>query len=408
MTPDAALVAIRDVAEVTVSYVDKKTKPGETPVLLCNYRDVYYNRFIHSEMEFMEATATAREITRSTLTAGDVIITKDSEEQYDIGVPALVQEDIPNLVCGYHLAILRPHAERLDSRYLLYALQRNETQQQFHSIARGLTRFGLRKDEMASVAIPLPPLAEQRRIVAALEARMEAAGRARRAAEAQLAAVLALPAALLREVFHGAPDARSRARVWRSVPLGNFMPRRTGTLDPSKFPGTRFVLYSIPAFERGIPDFIPAEEIGSAKQVVESNDVLISRIFPHLRRVWVVSGEHTEKTIASTEWIVLRSGDMADVIPGYMRAFLMTDEFHRQFMDTVAGVGGSLMRARASLVREIEIQLPPLDEQRRIVAGLEAGMAAAERAQRAAEAQLAAAEALPSAILRRAFAGEAA
>ena len=70
--------------------------------------------------------------------------------------------------------------------------------------------------------------------------------------------------------------------------------------------------------------------------------------------------------------------------------------------------GASYPAVTDGVVRDFEFSLPPLDEQRRIVAGLEAGMAAAERARRTAEAQLAAALALPSAILRRAFAGEAA
>ena len=83
-------------------------------------------------------------------------------------------------------------------RFLLQPSVLREAQQHFTGTA-GQQRVP--KQYLIEKRIPLPPLAEQRRIVAALEARMEAAGRARRAAEAQLAAVLALPAALLREVF---------------------------------------------------------------------------------------------------------------------------------------------------------------------------------------------------------------
>ena len=201
MSDAAPLVAIEDVSTTTVSYVDKKTKDGERNVLLCNYTDVYYNRFIHAGLEFMSATATEREISRSSLQSGDVIITKDSEEQDDIGVPALVEDDIPGLVCGYHLAIIRPNEDVLNSRYLLYMLMTDPVKEQFHRIARGLTRFGLRKEEMKAVKIPLPPLAEQRRIVAGLEAQLAAAERARHAALSQLNALEAMPAALLRKVF---------------------------------------------------------------------------------------------------------------------------------------------------------------------------------------------------------------
>lgn len=47
-------------ASVRVSNVDKKSEEGECSVRLCNYTDVYYNDFITSDIEFMEATASAR------------------------------------------------------------------------------------------------------------------------------------------------------------------------------------------------------------------------------------------------------------------------------------------------------------------------------------------------------------
>ena len=49
----------------------------------------------------------------------------------------------------------------------------------------------------------------------------------------------------------------------------------------------------------------------------------------------------------------------------------MSDDFHARFMSTVAGVGGSLLRARPAQVRLIEAPLPSLEEQRRIAAVLD-------------------------------------
>lgn len=156
------------VVDLRLSSVDKKTKDNERPVLLCNYTDVYKNSFIHSDMNYMSATATDREISKCSLYAGDVIITKDSEKYDDIGVPALVREDVPNLVCGYHLAILRPLESVLDGTYLFYALNSHSVQHQFHAFANGITRFGLRKADIGLVRIPLPPLSEQREIARVL------------------------------------------------------------------------------------------------------------------------------------------------------------------------------------------------------------------------------------------------
>lgn len=153
-----------DVVDLRLSSVDKKTKPDERAVRLCNYLDVYKNRFIRSDMDFMLATATDREIAKCTLLAGDVVITKDSEKYDDIGVPALIRENIPNLVCGYHLAILRPIPEYIDGTYLFYAVSSLDSAVQFHSLANGVTRFGLRKDDILRVEVPLPPLPVQRNI----------------------------------------------------------------------------------------------------------------------------------------------------------------------------------------------------------------------------------------------------
>ncbi len=61
----------------------------------------------------------------------------------------------------------------------------------------------IRTEEVASVAIPLPPLAEQHRIVALLEEQLDVVERARAAARAQAQALDALPGALLRQAFSG-------------------------------------------------------------------------------------------------------------------------------------------------------------------------------------------------------------
>ena len=157
-------VPLGQVTELTLSSVDKKTKPDECPVLLCNYMDVYSNRFIRSGLDFMKATATEREIQRFTLRAGDVVFTKDSERHDDIGVPALVRDDVDNLVCGYHLAMLRPlHNSTLGS-YLFYAMQIGNVQNQFRAYANGVTRFALRKNDILRVEIPLPSLPKQQAI----------------------------------------------------------------------------------------------------------------------------------------------------------------------------------------------------------------------------------------------------
>lgn len=146
------------------------------------------------------------------------------------------------------------------------------------------------------------------------------------------------------------------------------MASRTGSVTPANFPDEEFDLYSIPAFDKGASELTLGAQIGSPKQVVRPGDVLLSKIIPHIRRSWVVGTDRGRRLIASGEWIVFRN---PEVDARYLRHVLVSDPFHAQFMNTVAGVGGSLMRARPAYVAKIQVPMPPLPEQRRIAAILE-------------------------------------
>lgn len=159
----------RNVLQMLVSTVDKHIIDGEMPVRLCNYVDVYKNERITHSLQFMRATATSDEISQFRLQRGDVLITKDSEAWNDIGVPALVEYAAPDLVCGYHLAILRPHLDVVASHYLLRTLQSQAVAVQYHVTANGVTRYGLSHNAIKSIFLPIPPLAEQEAIARFLE-----------------------------------------------------------------------------------------------------------------------------------------------------------------------------------------------------------------------------------------------
>ena len=160
---------LRTVAEIRVSNIDKHVKDGERPVRLCNYVDVYKNDHIRPGMEFMKGTATPGEIERFRLQRGDVLITKDSESWNDIGVPALVESTEDDIVCGYHLALLRPISDYVGGGYLFRALQSSGVAHQLQVEANGVTRFGLTHGGIKSIWLPLPSLAEQVAIVRFLD-----------------------------------------------------------------------------------------------------------------------------------------------------------------------------------------------------------------------------------------------
>ncbi len=162
---------IKHLAEVQTSNVDKSITDGEEPVQLCNYTDVYYNNKITSDLPFMAATATRKEIERFTLKGGQVLITKDSEGWDDIGIPALVAEDMPGTLCGYHLAIFSPDQQQLDGGFLAWLCRADALNDQFKLSANGVTRFGLGQYALKNAVISCPSLEIQKRIAAFLDDR---------------------------------------------------------------------------------------------------------------------------------------------------------------------------------------------------------------------------------------------
>lgn len=155
-------------ANLRVSNVDKHVVEGEEPVRLCNYVDVYKNDLIEPGMRFSKGSARAEEVSQFQLIAGDVVITKDSESWEDIASPALVTHTEENLICGYHLAILRPLAG-ISGSYLLRVTQSEPVADQYRVAAKGVTRFGLTHGGIRTVRIPVPPKEDQAVIVRYLD-----------------------------------------------------------------------------------------------------------------------------------------------------------------------------------------------------------------------------------------------
>lgn len=215
-----------DAAEIIISNVDKIIDPSEGPVRLCNYTDVYYNNYIRDGLTFMPGTASVSEIKKFSLKKGDVIITKDSESSDDIAVPSLVAEDLTNVVCGYHLAIIRPNQTITLGEYLLHLLEDESIRYYFFTLSNGVTRYGLTSGAISHALLPLPPLPEQKKIAEILGACDEAI----EAQERLIAQKQQRKKGLMQKLLTGEvrfPDFEGTA--WGEVRLGDVFKERKET-----------------------------------------------------------------------------------------------------------------------------------------------------------------------------------
>lgn len=151
--------------------------------------------------------------------------------------------------------------------------------------------------------------------------------------------------------------------------LGDIRVDRSTRVAPSETPDEVFELFSIPSFPTGEAEIVFGNEVGSDKQSVEPGTVLVSKINPRINRVWVVRPRTRHRVIASTEWVTF--APVEGIVAEYLAHYLRRDDFREYLATNVSGVGGSLMRVRPAVIDRYPLVLPPLAEQRRIVAAVE-------------------------------------
>ena len=136
------------------------------------------------------------------------------------------------------------------------------------------------------------------------------------------------------------------------------------TVDPGKYPDEMFELYSVPNFDFKRPEIVSGKLIGSTKQAIIENDILVCKINPRINRVWITENKTNFTKLGSSEWIVFRNNILN---PQYLCLFFSSPFFREKITSNVSGVGGSLTRAQPDLVKKYPILIPPLREQMRIV-----------------------------------------
>ena len=190
---------------------------------------------------------------------------------------------------------------------------------------------------------------------------------------------------------------------WCWTDIGSINQYTGLSIDPMKRPDTIFELYSVPSSAFDYPEIITGSEIGSAKQSVIKNDVLLCKINPRINRVWKVVQYTDNELMASSEWIVVRN---VIINPDYLMFCFKTQYFREFMLSNVSGVGGSLMRAQPKFVKNYPIPIAPIAEQQRIVDRIDHLFAKLDAAKKKAQVVLDGFELRKSVILHKAFTGE--
>lgn len=153
--------------------------------------------------EYIRVPVDRDEIQKYELKLGDVLFNNTNSVEL-VGKTALFRGHTEPVVYSNHFTRLRPVKARLDAEYLSYWLVLLWKKKSFENLCnRWIGQSAVKNDKLLSLKIPLPPLREQKRIVAILNGKLAAVGKAKAAAEVQLDIINSLPASILRLAFDG-------------------------------------------------------------------------------------------------------------------------------------------------------------------------------------------------------------
>jgi restriction endonuclease S subunit len=184
-------------------------------------QNVGRNQMLLNDVAFVEAPDSA-EAKRTLVQPGDVLLSITA----DLGRTGVVPETLGRAYINQHLAILR--VKGIHPHFLSAFLASPEGQKQVMGRNKHAVKAGLNFEDIRSFQIPLPPLAEQRRIAEVLD-RAEALRAKRRAALAELDS---LTQSLFLDLF-GDPRKKGSTGNTPTKPhlLGELIRIRTGRLD---------------------------------------------------------------------------------------------------------------------------------------------------------------------------------
>ena len=185
------------------------------------------------------------------------------------------------------LALLRSNVHMILPRYLLNIVNSSVCKRQFNDHLTGIGVPNLHLRDIKATVIPLPPLAEQRRIVDRIESLFAKLDEAKEKAQAVIDGYEERKAAILHRAFTGELTANVRAErgvgldIWKKTTLGDIVTGfKYGTSEKSDYSNAGTPVFRIPNIGDGIIDFTDMKCLaGEADEsyLVYENDVLIIR-----------------------------------------------------------------------------------------------------------------------------------
>ena len=300
-----------------------------------------------------------------------------------IGRVAVVPQYKGKLLVGTSLTYFRLNPQKLLPRYLAVYFAGANFQNQLAAVMSHSTRNQVPVTTQRKLHVVVPPLAEQKAIASVLgnlADKIESNRRMNATLEAMARALFQswfvdfdpvrakldgrapsgvddATAALFSGGFDGL-ESRAIPNGWRIATVSELADQSRIGINPGNHPVEIFDHFSLPAFDSGRTAKMElGSQIMSNKFAVVPNSVLLSKLNPHIPRIWLPDLDDSRRSVCSTEFMVMSAKPA--VSREYLYSVFTSAPFASLFSTLVSGTTGSHQRVQPESVLRISTVVPP-------------------------------------------------
>lgn len=306
-----------------------------------------------------------------------------------------------------HIFKAAPNVEIVERDFLHFLML--ETLEEMATHAHGIAMKHITKGKFEAIEVSLPPIPEQRRIVARIKECMDRveeieALRANSSREQQY-----LSASLIESELH---PHETEGHEWTTFTVGELVTtvrngRSIAQDTKGEADGAVLTLTAVRGIDLGIsfrkPIALPDEV--AAQFGIEANDVFVSRANTiELVGLAAVAMEEPEGRLIYPDLLIKLKANPQLILPRYLAYALRSASARKQIKARAFGSSQTMVKISGERLREVRLPVPSLRKQEAIVMRLDAAHEMMRHlADETAPGDI---EALRGAILRKAFAGE--
>jgi type I restriction enzyme S subunit len=310
----------------------------------------------------------------------DVVLVSSTGSTKVIGRAGISNENYSDVAFGAFLTLVRPKVET-NNKYICYFFQSNEYRNEIRSLAKGVNINNIKNEYIESMKLPLPPLAEQQRIVDRIESLFEKLDQAKGLIQEALDSFEYRKAAILHKAFSGELTKKWREEnglgmeSWENRAFGELISESKLGLVKGKSEQSFIACYKYLKMNNiTISGLLMLDEmisVDASEEEVEAYKLQNNDFLFNTRNSRELVGKNTVFNSDFDEPILYNNNIMrvrfkTGVEPSYISYYLNSPE-GKADLDVIKKVTTNVAAIYSKDLNKIEIPLPSQNEQQEIV-----------------------------------------